>query len=48
MNERARCALREALPNAQVHVFPNYGHNPQWEDPAAVAALINPFLTHQN
>jgi pimeloyl-ACP methyl ester carboxylesterase len=44
INDRGRCALREALPNAQVHVFPHYGHNPQWEDPAAVAALINPFL----
>jgi pimeloyl-ACP methyl ester carboxylesterase len=48
INDRGRCALREALPNAQVHVFPHYGHNPMWEDPAAVAAVINPFLTHKN
>jgi pimeloyl-ACP methyl ester carboxylesterase len=39
-----RCALREALPQARVHVFPDYGHNPFWDDPAAVAAQINPFL----
>lgn len=44
MTEPARCALREALPAAKVHVFPGYGHNPFWDDAAAVAALINPFL----
>ena len=44
MPEPGRCALREALPDAKVQVFPQYGHNPFWEDPAAVAALINPFL----
>lgn len=44
MPEPARCALREALPQARVHVFPGYGHNPFWDDPAEVAAQINPFL----
>jgi pimeloyl-ACP methyl ester carboxylesterase len=44
ITEPARCALREALPSAKVHVFPTYGHNPFWDDPAAVAAVLNPFL----
>ena len=44
MTEPVRCALREALPQARVHVFPDYGHNPFWDDAAAVAAQINPFL----
>jgi pimeloyl-ACP methyl ester carboxylesterase len=44
ITEPARCALREALPAAKVHVFPDYGHNPYWDDPAAVAAIVNPFL----
>jgi pimeloyl-ACP methyl ester carboxylesterase len=39
-----RCSLRTALPKAQVKVYPKLGHNPFWEDPAAVAAVINPFL----
>ena len=45
IDEPLRCALREGLPGAQVKVFPDYGHNPFWEDPAAVAAVINPFLS---
>jgi pimeloyl-ACP methyl ester carboxylesterase len=44
IGESGRCALREALPGARVHVFPDYGHNPFWEDPEAVAAVVNPFL----
>lgn len=44
MPEPVRCALREALPKARVHIFPDYGHNPFWDDPAAVAAQINAFL----
>jgi len=44
MPEPVRCALREALPNARVHVFPDDGHNPFWDEPAGVAAQINPFL----
>ena len=39
-----RCSLRAALPTAQVRLYPELGHNPFWEDPAAVAAAINPFL----
>lgn len=44
ISEPARCALRKGLPTAKVHVFPDYGHNPYWDDPAAVAAVVNPFL----
>ena len=39
-----RCSLRAALPGAQVKIFAELGHNPFWEDPEAVAAVINPFL----
>jgi pimeloyl-ACP methyl ester carboxylesterase len=42
--EDARATLREALPAAQVKVFPGLGHNPFWEDPKAVAAVIDDFL----
>jgi len=41
---RDRCSLRAALPSARVQIYPTLGHNPFWEDPAAVAAAINPFL----
>lgn len=41
---RDRCSLRAALPEARVQLYPKLGHNPFWEDPAAVAAVINPFL----
>lgn len=41
---RDRCSLRAALPHAAVKVFENLGHNLAWEDPAAVASVINPFL----
>jgi pimeloyl-ACP methyl ester carboxylesterase len=44
MGERDRCSLRAALPAAQVKIFAEYGHNPFWEDPVAVAAVLNPFL----
>ena len=45
MDEAMRATLREALPRAQVKVFPGLGHNPLWEDPAGVAEVINAFLT---
>jgi pimeloyl-ACP methyl ester carboxylesterase len=45
MTEAARAALRKALPNAPVKVFDGLGHNPVWEDPQAVGAVINTFLT---
>jgi pimeloyl-ACP methyl ester carboxylesterase len=42
-----RDALSTALPGARVKIFPELGHNSFWEDPAAVAAVINPFLHEQ-
>jgi pimeloyl-ACP methyl ester carboxylesterase len=45
MEEEERQTLREALPQAQVKVFPGLGHNPIWEDPRACAEVINTFLT---
>jgi pimeloyl-ACP methyl ester carboxylesterase len=44
MGEDVRATLREALPNAQVKIFPGLGHNPFWEDPSGVASVINRFL----
>ena len=44
MEEPARASLRKALPNAEVRVFEGLGHNPFWEDPVAVAGVINTFL----
>jgi pimeloyl-ACP methyl ester carboxylesterase len=44
MEEPVRKALRDALPTAQVRVFDGLGHNPFWEDPIGVAAVINAFL----
>jgi pimeloyl-ACP methyl ester carboxylesterase len=44
MEEPVRKTLRDALPGAQVKVFEGLGHNPFWEDPAAVARVINAFL----
>jgi pimeloyl-ACP methyl ester carboxylesterase len=45
MEEEVRQTLREALPHAQVKVFPGLGHNPFWEQPQACAEVINAFLT---
>jgi pimeloyl-ACP methyl ester carboxylesterase len=44
VDEMGRQTLREGLPSATVKVFEGLGHNPFWEDPQAVAAVINPFL----
>ena len=44
MQEDVRQTLRQALPRAQVRVFPGLGHNPFWEDPQGCAAVINAFL----
>jgi pimeloyl-ACP methyl ester carboxylesterase len=41
---RDRCSLRKALPKAEVSLFEDLGHNAYWEDPPAVAAVINRFL----
>jgi pimeloyl-ACP methyl ester carboxylesterase len=45
MEEEERQTLREALPQAQVRVFPGLGHNPFWEDPRHCAEAINAFLS---
>lgn len=37
-------SLVKAFPDAEAHVFPTLGHNPNWERPAEVAALIASFL----
>jgi pimeloyl-ACP methyl ester carboxylesterase len=44
MEEPMRKTLSDALPGAQVKIFEGLGHNPFWEDPAAVARVINAFL----
>ncbi len=44
IEEPRRQSLREALPAATVKVFPGLGHNPFWEEPRDVAAVINEFL----
>ncbi len=44
MEPEVRATLRAALPHAQVVILPGLGHNPFWEDPAAVAARIDAFL----
>ena len=41
---RDRCSLRSALPQAEVRLFGDLGHNAYWEDPRAIASVINPFL----
>lgn len=38
-------SLLKAFPHAQARVFPELGHNPNWEQPQAVAAEIARFLT---
>lgn len=44
---RDRCSLRKALPQANVKLFEDLGHNAYWEDPRAVASVINPFLDRE-
>jgi pimeloyl-ACP methyl ester carboxylesterase len=44
MDEEGRQTLREGLPSATIKVFDGLGHNPFWEDPQAVADVINKFL----
>jgi len=44
MEEPVRKTLRDALPRAEVKIFAGLGHNPFWEDPRAVAQVINAFL----
>jgi pimeloyl-ACP methyl ester carboxylesterase len=40
-----RKTLRDGLPQAKVKIFDGLGHNPFWEQPAAVANVLNAFLT---
>jgi pimeloyl-ACP methyl ester carboxylesterase len=47
MEEEVRQSLREALPGAKVKIFEGLGHNPFWEEPEAVAKVINGFLDGQ-
>jgi pimeloyl-ACP methyl ester carboxylesterase len=44
MEEPVRKTLKEALPGAEVKIFEGLGHNPFWENPPAVARVINAFL----
>jgi pimeloyl-ACP methyl ester carboxylesterase len=44
MEEPMRQSLRHGLPEAKVKIFPGLGHNPFWEDPQGVAAVLNDFL----
>jgi pimeloyl-ACP methyl ester carboxylesterase len=44
MEEPMRKTLTDALPTAQVKIFGGLGHNPFWENPEGVAAVINGFL----
>lgn len=37
-------ALLKAFPHAHAHVFPELGHNPNWEQPHAVAVEMDRFL----
>ena len=37
-------SLLKTFPQAQAHVFPDLGHNPNWERPELVAAAMNRFL----
>jgi pimeloyl-ACP methyl ester carboxylesterase len=44
--EDDRRSLRQALPAASVKIFEGLGHNPMWEQPRAVADVVNAFLDH--
>ena len=37
-------ALLKAFPGAEGHLFPDLGHNPNWEKPEQVAAVMTAFL----
>ena len=45
MEPEVRQTLRDALPRAEVKILEGLGHNPFWEDPRAVAAAVNAFLS---
>ena len=44
MGPEDRASLRAGLPHAQVKIFKGLGHNPFWEQPRKVAAVIARFL----
>jgi hypothetical protein len=44
IDDAGRDALREALPPAGVKLFEHLGHNPFWENPQGVAAVIHGLL----
>jgi len=44
MEEVVRRSLRKGLPHAEVKIFAGLGHNPFWEEPRAVADVIQCFL----
>jgi pimeloyl-ACP methyl ester carboxylesterase len=44
MLEGDRKGLMDALPTAEVKLYPELGHNPFWEEPERVAADITAFL----
>ena len=37
-------SLVKTFPGAEAHVFPELGHNPNWEKPDAIGRAINDFL----
>ena len=39
-------SLLKAFPHAEAYVFPELGHNPNWERPEALAAVIDGFLAN--
>jgi pimeloyl-ACP methyl ester carboxylesterase len=41
-------SLLKAFPRAEAHVFPELGHNPNWEQPESVASRIDRFLQSQD
>lgn len=45
MEPPVRDSLRKGLPHAKVKIFDGLGHNPFWEDPRAVADVVNGFLS---
>lgn len=44
MSPADRASLEAALPHAEVKIFPGLGHNQFWEQPRAVATVIDRFL----
>lgn len=44
MSPADRASLEAALPHAEVKIFPGLGHNQFWEQPRAVASVIDRFL----